>query len=194
MRAADSLMVWEGGVKRARVPLVLWIAVLLGVLVISACGDDGDNLPPSVIITIQPEPVATVLPGCVSTDLEGWYEVVSTLIITYRDESRAAVDVEPAEVAPVVNRLVELRDAMGRQPAPECAVLTHNMVMLYVRDILTAYQRYGNGVLSHDALRTQIDASTGEIDTSISDLLKTVQGTLEQELADTRATEGAPSQ
>ena len=178
--------------RRARVSLVLWIAVLVSVLVISACGDDGDKLPPSVIITIQPEPVATVIAGCTSTDLEAWYEVVSTLITTYRDESRAGVNVKPGDVGPIVNRLVELRDVIGRQPAPECAVLTHNMIMLYIRDILAAYQRYGNGDLSQDGLKAQIDASTSGIDTSVVSLLSTVQGTLEQELADTRATEGAP--
>jgi len=178
-------------VKLSRVLLITIIVLSAAALALSACGDDGDSLPPSVIITVQPEPVATTIPGCVSTDLEAWYEVASTLVFTFRDEARAGVDVKAIEIAPVVNRLVELRDAIGRQPAPECAVMTHNMIMLYVRDILNAYQRYGNGELTQDSLRAQVEASAREIDSSVSDLLNAIQGTLEEDLSDTRATESA---
>jgi hypothetical protein len=100
----------EAAVCRPRVfSILLLITSLAGSLLLAACGDksDGDEkiLPPSTVITLEPEPLATVRPGCEAADLEAWYEVASTLINQFVKESKDAVTLAPGDIPPVVTPL-----------------------------------------------------------------------------------------
>lgn len=167
--------------------------VLLSLIGLAACGDDGaDNAPPpNIVITIQPQPRATVVPGCEMHDLESWYEVAGTLVQTFKQDSQNGLGRSPEETASVLNRLIDLRDTIAAQPVPECALTVHSEILLEIRAMLTAYQRYVNGDLASEDLRTQIDAGGARIDTEIAALLSGTQAGLEQQLRDERATESA---
>ncbi len=170
------------------IPLVL---VLIATL--AACGDSKDKkLPPSIVITVEAEPVATLLPGCQTTEMVSWYEVASTLIGTFKDESQKGMDLSPQEVATLINyRLIPLRDRVGGQPAPECAALAHNTIMLYMHQILDAFQGYANGDLDKKAMREQVETAIKEIDNTITPLLSGTQASLEQRLREENATQEA---
>ena len=172
----------------------LLVLILTAGLVLAACGTDEDtSVPPSIVITIQAEPVGTVLPGCETAALESWYEVAGTLINTFNQESKAALDFKPAQLPSVIDRLTVLRNAVGEHPAPQCAVTVHDLILLHMRVILSAFQQYANGDLSHDDLRSQVNAASREIETGVATLLARTQVGLEQQLQDQRATQQAPA-
>lgn len=163
------------------------VAILAGSVLLAACGEEkARKPPPSVVITLQAEPLATVETGCVTADLESWYEVASTLIATFVSESKNAVDRDPADMPGVVNRLTDLRNAIANRPTPECALSTHNAIMLNVRTILIGFQRYGNGDITRQELRAQVDSATQEIETGVTSMLAGLQSGLEQQLAQAR--------
>lgn len=165
---------------------------LIGTAILAACGDDDNKLPPSIVITVQAEPVATLLPGCKTGEMVSWYEVASTLITTFKDESLKGIDGSPQDVASLINyRLIPLRDKIGEQPAPECAALAHNTIMQYMRQILDAFQRYANGDIEKKAMGSEVEAAVKEIDNTITPLLTGTQASLEQRLREERATQEA---
>jgi hypothetical protein len=178
----------EAVVSRCRAwsSLVL-VTILIGSALLGACGEDkARKPPPSVVITLQAEPLATVETGCVTADLESWYEVASTLIATFVSVSKDAVNHDPADMPGIINRLTDLRDAIASRPTPECALSTHNAIMLNARTILLGLQRYGNGDITQQELRTQIDSATQEIETGVTSMLAGLQSGLEQQLAQAR--------
>lgn len=171
--------------------LLLALIILGGGLLAACGGDDDQDLPPSIVITINAEPMATMVPGCEPDEVEAWYEVASTLIFTFKDDSLAALEASPEEVPSVINRLLELRDRISNQPAPECAFMTQNTILLYTRQVLTAFQRYANNDLSLDDLRAQVEGAARDIDTVVTDLLEQSAENLEQRLREERATQEA---
>jgi len=175
------------------------ILVLLGLLFsavsLAACGSEKrDDSPPSLLITIRPRPVATVLPGCVTLELSNWYEIAGTLIGTFRDESSTALGRAPDEMGPVLNRLIDLRDAIANQPVPECALQAHGEVVLTMQEMLTAMQRYTNGELTAEELEERIDAGSARIETDVATLLASARGTLEDQLRHERESPQATSE
>ena len=156
--------------------------LLFSAVSLAACGSEKrDDTPPSLLITIRPRPVATVLPGCVTLELSNWYEIAGTLIGTFDDESSAALGRAPDEMGPVLNRLIDLRDAVADQPVPECALQAHGEVVLTMQEMLTAMQRYTNGELTAE-LEERIDAGSARIETDVATLLASARGTLEDQL------------
>jgi len=173
-------------------PVLLLAAALLGGLLLPACGDDvGSDPPPSILITVQPEPLGTVLPGCEPGELESWYELAGSLVVTFRDESLSALDGLPDTLVPALLRLSDLRDAIAAQPAPECAMLAHNAILVHVRQTLDAFQSYATGTLAEDALRAEVQAAADTISTSVAGLLDTTHIQLEADLREQRATQAA---
>ena len=169
-----------------------FLIVLVCVALLAACGESGDKSPPpNIVITIQPQPDATIMPGCETADLESWYEVAGSLIQTFRDESEKALGLSPEQTMPVLSRLIDLRDAIALQPAPECALTVHSSLLVQVRTMLTTFQRYINGDIDEEALRSQITESNRHIDTEIRGLLAGTQAGLEQQLREDRATQAA---
>ncbi len=170
-------------------------SVLVGVasLGLGACGDEDDHrsVPHSVVITLQPEPLATIVAGCDTSLLESWYEVAGTLIQTFADESRQGVNNSPQGVIPVLTRLFNLRDAIVTRPTPECVVMVHNAIMLQIRATVEAYQWYSEGQISQADLREKVDAAATAIDTDIMSMLKNTRVGLDQQLYDLRATQQA---
>ena len=169
------------------------VLVLLGLLcsamTLAACGSEKrDDTPPSLLITIRPRPVATVLPGCVTLELSNWYEIAGTLIGTFDDESSAALGRAPDEMGPVLNRLIDLRDAVADQPVPECALQAHGEVVLTMQEMLTAMQRFTNGELTAEELEERIDAGSARIESDVATLLESARGTLEDQLRRERET------
>jgi len=186
-------------VGRPRVlSILLLIASLTGSLLLAACGDktDGDKkqLPPSTVITLEPEPLATVQPGCQAADLEGWYEVASTLINQFVKESNEAVTLAPDDMPPIIARLTDLRDAIASHPTPECAMSTHSAILLHARTVLSAFEHYGNGEITRDELRRQIDSASQEIETGVAAMLAGLQSGLEVQLEQERTPEIAVPQ
>ncbi|MBI5961539.1 MAG: hypothetical protein HY866_22555 [Chloroflexi bacterium] len=179
--------------NRSRPVFIALLALLLiGGLALTACGEDKkSDVPPSIVITVRAEPVATLLPGCKTEEMVAWYEVASTLIFTFKNESQAALELSAVEVPPIIGRLTELRDAVGSQPAPECASMAHNAIMLYMRQILEAYQSFTNGDISKDEQTMAVNAAINEIDNTIGPLLSGTQASLEQRLREERATQEA---
>lgn len=180
--------------NRSRSVVMTLIALLLvGGWMLSACGSDDkeSDLPPSIVITVRAEPVATLLPGCKTEEMVSWYEIASTLIATYRNESEAALDLSAEEIPPFIGRLAELRDAVGTQPAPECASMAHNAIMLYMRQILEAYQSFANGDITKDEQKMTVTAAIKEIDNTIGPLMAGTQASLEQRLREENATQQA---
>lgn len=177
---------------RLRYFITLPLALIL-IAALTACGGDKDKkLPPSIVITVQAEPVATLLPGCQTNEMVSWYEVASTLIGTFKDESQKGMDLSQQEVATLINyRLIPLRDRIGGQPAPECAALAHNTIMLYMRQILDAFQSYANGDLDKKDMKAQVGVAIQEIDNTINPLLTGTQASLEQRLREEHATQEA---
>lgn len=150
---------------------------------LAACGDDDDRSPPpNVVITIQPQPEATIVEGCPTADLESWYEVAGSLIETFSREARGALGLEPQQMPQVLNRLSELRNKIARQPTPECAITAHSEILLTVREVLNSFQRYTNEEITQDELRQQVESATIHIDTEIAALLEATQAGLEEEL------------
>lgn len=172
-------------------------ALLVCLIIISltavACGDEEKDQapPPHISITYQPQPNATVLPGCKTGDLESWNEVAGTLIYTFDQESLAAVELQPFQMTNVIQRLIDLRDTIAAYPTPECATQTHAEILLTIRGMLTAFQRYANGDITQDDLREQINGAHDQINTRITELLATTQADLEARLEQER---GAPQQ
>jgi len=180
-------------VNRLRMLIAVTLALILVTTLLAACGNDKDKkLPPSIVITVQAEPVATLLPGCQTEEMVSWYEVASTLITTFKDESQKGIDLSQEEVATLINyRLIPLRDRIGGQPAPECAALAHNTLMLYMRQIIEAFQKYANGDLDKKDMKSQVGVGIQEIDNSITPLLSGIQASLEQRLREESATQEA---
>jgi hypothetical protein len=174
---------------------IILLTILIGGLALAACGgdDDEDRLPPSRLVTIQPQPEATVLPGCETGDLESWYEVAGTLVNRFGQESMAALNLEPDKVISVVERLIDLREAIAAQPTPECALSVHGEILIRINGMLTSFQRYANGDITQDELRQQIEEANLQIETDIATLLATKQKELEERLRQQRATQTAPS-
>ncbi len=176
---------------------LLLIAVLLGGPLLAACGSDNksNDLPPNVIITLQPQPDATIVPGCPTRDLESWYEVAGTLVFTFTDESMQAVELQPQDMPSLINRLSTLRDAIAGQPVPECAMPVHTEIIIHIRGMMTAFQRYGNGELTQDDLRAQIGQAKTEIENQVAAMLADTQAGLEDQLQQQRAAAtGTPEQ
>ena len=178
--------------NRLRSIIAVPLALIL-IAALAACGGDKDKkLPPSIVITVQAEPVATLLPGCQTGEMVSWYEVASTLIGTFKDESLNGVDLSQQEVATLINyRLIPLRDRIGSQPAPECAAVVHNTIMQYMRQILDSFQSYANGVVGKKEMKSQVEAAVKEIDNTITPLLTGTQASLEQRLREEHATQEA---
>ena len=178
-----------------KTPREMLIGLTLLMLILSACGSDSssdDNDPvnsdatPRRVGTLAPQPDATVLPECVTGDLESWYEVAGSLLTTFTTESRDAVALPREEVPLKINRLTELRDAIAEQPTPECVVQIHAEILIRMRGILVAFQRYGNGEISQEELRHQIDESTSQIETDVTALLDETAIVLEDQLRQER--------
>lgn len=154
--------------------LFLLCLVLIS-LMLAACGEEEPEErsapPPNLVITYEPQPQTTLLPGCETADLESWLEVSGSLIYIFRDESLAAVNLEPTQMGDTLDRLIELRDTIARQPAPECALQPHSEILIVIRGMLTGFQRYTNGVLSKDELTQQINTAVEQINTHITVLL-----------------------
>jgi len=168
------------------------VAVLLSGLLLPACGDKaGSNPPPGILITIQAEPLGTVLPGCQPGELEDWYELAGSLVMRFRDESLAALDGLPDTLVPTLLRLSDLRDAIASQPVPECAVLAHNTILIHLRQSLDAFQSYSAGTMAEDALRAEVRAAANAISTTVADLLENTRIQLETGLSEQRATQAA---
>jgi hypothetical protein len=189
----------EAAVCRPRVfCILLLITSLAGSLLLAACGDksDGDEkiLPPSTVITLEPEPLATVRPGCEAADLEAWYEVASTLINQFVKESKDAVTLAPGDMPPVVTRLTDLRDAIADHPTPECALSTHSAILLHARTVLSAFEHYANGDITREELRSQVDSASQEIETGVAAMLAGLQSGLEVQLEQERTPEIAVPQ
>jgi hypothetical protein len=158
------------------------VGLFLSALMLAACGSEKrTDVPSNLVITIRPRPVATVLPGCVTIELSDWYEVAGTLIGTFRAESGAALDRAPDEMGPVIQRLIDLRDAIANQPVPECALQAHGEVVATTQEMLTAIQRYVNGDLNGDELEEQIAAGSARIETDVANLLASVRDTLDDQ-------------
>lgn len=161
---------------------LLMLGLFLGALVLAACGSEKTgSIPGSTVITLRPRPVATVLPGCGTGELSDWYEVAGTLIGTFKDESNAALDREPDVMGPVLDRLIDLRDAITNQPVPECALDAHGEIALAIQEMLTAFQRYINGDLDADGLAEHVTAGSTRIESDVADLLGSVRGTLDEQ-------------
>lgn len=158
--------------KRRLLFLVCIMSIFMSGL-LAACGEDESDPmpPPNLVITYEPQPMATILPGCVTGELESWLEVSGSLIYTFRDESLAALGLEPNEMVNTLNRLIDLRDAIARQPTPECAVQPQTEIMIMIRGMLLAFQRYSNGILTKDELSQQINEGSAQINSHITVLL-----------------------
>jgi hypothetical protein len=167
--------------------------LLAGLMLLAACGKDKElrDPPPGIVITIQPQPDATVMAGCQTGELESWYEVTSSNLASFRQASQAGLNSSQVDAAGVFNRLLNLRDAIARQPTPECTVSVHGIIMQQITETLTAYQEYVNGELSQAGLRERVEAANRSIDTEIAGLLAGTQAGLEQQLAADRATQAA---
>jgi hypothetical protein len=180
--------------SRTRICLFLF---LLMTLLLSACGDkDDDNtvLPPSRQITLQPQPNATVVPGCETSVLESWFEIVSANLDEFSRVSTDALSKEGPDLAAQINRLSELGFAIAGQPVPEdCALTARGQIMIPVQAILTAYQRFVNGEIGHDALNEIVTSSSTALEQEIVGVLGGVQGRLEEQLQ-TQAANSTPAQ
>lgn len=156
---------------------------LLVILVCSAaaCNSNKERSepPPFVPITYEAQPLSTVVPGCAATDLESWNETVGTLIYSFSDEAKKAIDLQPHLLGPVLTRLIDLRDAIAGHPTPECAINIQSQILIAMRQMLTALQRYANLEISQDALREQINNADQQIQGEITQLLQTLQPELQ---------------
>jgi len=171
---------------------VLLATVLTGAVLLAACGDDEPvNLPPSIVITVPPEPISTLLPGCEADALESWYEVAGWLLGTFKDESEAALNKEPGAMGPVIARLTDLRDTIATQAVPECARQAHTTILAHLRQMLFAFEQYATGNLDQQTLREQIKALAAKIDADVLALLEETRAELELQLRIERATEKA---
>ena len=166
---------------------LLFVVLLLGGAALAACGGDNDGAPPpNRIITIQPQPDATILPGCQTSDLESWYEVAGSLITTFNRESLAAIELTPEQMSVTLNRLIDLRNAIAGQATPECAIPAQTEILLAMRSMLTAFERYANGEIPQDDMSQQIKNASDKIDTDIAALLASTQSDLEEQLREER--------
>lgn len=179
--------------RSRRIPVIFTGVLAAAILALGACGDSGSQraVPRSVVVTLQPEPMATVLAGCDTAAFESWYEIVGTLVQTFASESRAGVDRSPEGAISVLNRLLDLRDAIASRPTPECALIVHNAIMLQVRVTLEAYQWYTERSITQDDLREKVGAAASTIETEIAAMLQGTRIGLEQQLYNERATQQA---
>lgn len=173
-------------------PVLLLAAALLSGVLLAACGGRESSDPPrGILITFQPEPLGTVLPGCQPGELEDWYEVAGSLVMEFREESLAALDGLPDTLAPALRRLSDLRNAIASQPAPECAALAHDTSLAYMRQSLEAFQTHAAGTMTESALRSEVQAAADAISTTVAGLLENTRSQLEQGLSEQRATQAA---
>lgn len=168
--------------------------LLAGSILLAACGSETDNgdVPPNLVITVRPRVAATVLPGCATGELSDWYEIAGTLIGTFRDASNAAPDRPPDQLGPVLDRLIDLYDAVADQPVPECALQAHGEIVFTMQEVLASVQRYASGDLSLDELKQQIAASSARIDNEAAALLASAQATLEAQIRHEREASPTP--
>jgi hypothetical protein len=138
----------------------LFSILIIWSLILTACGDKEEKKvapPPNLVITYEPQPISTLLPGCEASEVESWLEVSGTLIYTFRDESLAAINLQPDQMENTLNRLIDLRDAIARQATPECAVQPQSLIQSVINSMMIAFQRYTNGVISQEELSQQGD-------------------------------------
>lgn len=167
-------------------------AALAGSVVLGACGTDEDPGPPPLVeITLQPQPLATILPGCDNHELGEWLEVTGTLIYSFGDEALAGLERAPENVAPLVGRLTDLRDQIARQPVPTCADQIQREILHIVGGMLDAYQRFGNGEIDQAALREEVRFGRQQIDVEVAAMIDNTAQQLEAEFDDARA-QGTP--
>jgi hypothetical protein len=150
---------------------------------LSACGKKEKKSPSESNVSnpTLKAPVATLLPGCDVRGLENWYEITSTLLNTFKQESLAAVDSAAQGGAPDVERLISLRDAVAEQAVPECVTQTQDEVMARMNKIVAAFQGYASGAITLDDLRQQVQQAVDEINTVVADMLKGVETNLSQQ-------------
>jgi hypothetical protein len=170
-------------VNRYRLFSVLMLVALIGGLGLAACDDEDDleRLPlPTVMITFEPQPEVIVVPGCTTDELEDWYELASTLLNMVVDEAMDATDREPGEVAPFVARLIQLRDAIARQPVPECVSQIHSDSLIIARGVLMAFQNYGNGDIDQTTLRQRVEDAERQVKTEMADQYNVIEADLQE--------------
>lgn len=166
--------------------LIMVPILLAGSLGLTACQDDDDydRLPlPTVVITFEPQPEVTVVPGCTTKELEDWYEVAQTLLATFIEEASDATDLKPEELGPVIERLLMLRDTIAYQPTPECTVQIQSDILIVIRGALIAFQSFGSGEIDRKELRQRIEDAERQVNTEINDLMTTTQVDLEERLS-----------
>jgi hypothetical protein len=177
--------------RSRRLLYILMLAILAGGLVLAACGgdDDNNNTPPYIRPSIQPQANTTVLPGCEAYELGDWYEVAETQIKSFSQESLNALNLAPDDTGDIRNRLIDLRNRIGQQNPPECALHAHNEILARTDAIIAAFDAYSREEISQEELRQQVEALNAEIGSEVTALLTGTQTRLEEQFKYQRETQ-----
>ncbi|NWF68747.1 MAG: hypothetical protein HXY40_06660 [Chloroflexi bacterium] len=119
------------------------------VLLVAACaiGDSPDaaltQMPP---VTLQPAPTPIFAGECTRTaDLDAWLANSHFLTQGFMDSMYGAALMNAVDARVEVIRMASLRDQMSRQPAPDCVVEAHLILLTAMGQAVDVFQAFANG-------------------------------------------------
>ncbi|NDJ75777.1 MAG: hypothetical protein GYB65_05925 [Chloroflexi bacterium] len=150
---------------------MILILVLVGTL--AACSDNGDDDddgggqgPLYTELTVPPPPQVTTLPGCSASEVENWYEVAGANVDRFSMESLDALDnlPEPDQTGPLLQRLIQQRDAINAVNPSECVAPVHSEIVARVNSTVDSFDNYRQGLIDAARLRSEVQQYNDEIE------------------------------
>lgn len=158
------------------------LVMLLGVILLAACGFESTPVPTTPIpATVVPLADVIFVPGCTLSDLETWVEASDYLLRDFVGLVNQISNMPPEEVAAVAQDLIPVRNALVSIPAPlDCATAAHNAILTLVDDTLEAVEQYSSGEIRNLVeFNAAFDVTLGEIQLlhlELEDRLQTMYG------------------
>lgn len=158
--------------------LVLWMILL------SACREEVGLLPeqsPNNSDLFAPTQ-ATIVAGCETGELEGWYESFSANSHSFYAEAPTFTALASDSIALPINRLGDLRDAIMALPVPECVAPLHGQQQANMTAVIDAFVAYQQGETTQTDLQSVVEDAQQRHNNELLPEIEALQGSLTERL------------